>query len=56
MQYPQHVMVGLSASATDFQTVAWPRIAQFVGGGTIKPVEAVTADAFANELDGHRGH
>jgi hypothetical protein len=43
----------LSASAADFQNIVWPEIRRvpLISGGTIRPVEAVTAGQFAQELD-----
>jgi hypothetical protein len=53
MQYPQHILDGLSNSASDFVRIVWPNIcaADGIGGGRIIPVEAVSADDFASELD-----
>ena len=53
MQYPQHILNGLSNSASDFVNIVWPSIssAEGIGGGQIIPVEAVSSDEFASELD-----
>lgn len=43
----------LSQSAADFQKVVWPVVSSFpvVGGGTLKPVEAVATADFKDDLD-----
>lgn len=48
-----HITRALSDSARDFQEVVWPRIAAtpLVGGGMIRPVEAVAEANFKDELD-----
>lgn len=48
-----HVIAQLSNSARDFQNIVWPRISQtpIVGGGRIRPVEAVAEKDFKDELD-----
>jgi len=53
MQYPQHILDGLSNSASDFANIVWPSIssAQGIGGGQIIPVEAVSSEEFSSELD-----
>lgn len=53
MQYPQQIRDGLSNSASDFVKIVWPFIAsaEGIGGGQIIPVEAVSPDDFAGELD-----
>ena len=53
MQYPQHILNGLSNSASDFVNIVWPSIssAEGIGGGQIIPVEAVSSNEFASELD-----
>lgn len=53
MQYPHQIRDGLSNSASDFVNIVWPDIAsaEGIGGGQIIPVEAVSPDDFASELD-----
>lgn len=51
MEYPTHIASGLSESASDFQEIVWPVISPHIGGGTLVPVEAVSPDNFASELD-----
>lgn len=43
----------LSQSAADFQNVVWPVVSQFpvVGGGILRPVEAVATADFKDDLD-----
>ena len=43
----------LSQSAADFQNVVWPLASTFpiVGGGTLRPVEAVATADFKDDLD-----
>jgi hypothetical protein len=41
----------LSASAAAFINAVWPAIADRCGGGEIVPVESVTAQGFARDLD-----
>lgn len=43
----------LSGSARDFQNIVWPLVSQtpLVGGGLIRPVEAVAEKNFKDELD-----
>ena len=41
----------LSDSANDFQRVVWPAIQKACGGGSLRPVEAVTSSDFERELD-----
>ena len=43
----------LSDSASDFQNIVWPVISQtpLIGGGILRPVESVTTQDFAQELD-----
>jgi hypothetical protein len=38
-------------SACGFKTVVWPRVNVLLGGGELVPVESVTADQFARQLD-----
>lgn len=47
------IIAALSDSARDFQAVVWPQVAALplVGGGTLRPVEAVAATSFKDELD-----
>jgi hypothetical protein len=47
------IIAALSDSARDFQAIVWPQVAQLplVGGGTLRPVEAVAATSFKDELD-----
>ena len=47
----REVAADLSNSARDFKDVVWPRISDAVGGGDLIPVESVTVDQFAAELD-----
>jgi hypothetical protein len=53
----QSIQAAMSKSAEAFQNIVWPSISQhvLVGGGIIKPVEAVASTAFANELDMYSG-
>lgn len=53
MQYPKYIFSDLSNSASDFVNIVWPFISSVegIGGGHIIPVEAVSCDGFANELD-----
>jgi hypothetical protein len=53
MKYPDFIINGLGNSAFDFVKIVWPFIAsaEGIGGGRIIPVEAVSADDFASELD-----
>lgn len=53
MQYPRKILDGLSNSASDFVNIVWPSIAseEGVGGGKIIPVEVVSPDDFASEID-----
>ncbi len=50
---PQEFFQILSQSAHDFQHIVWPIVNRFpiVGGGTLKPVEAVSEASFKDELD-----
>lgn len=41
----------LSASAADFRRLVWPRIAPWLGGGNLVPVETVTDSRFAAQTD-----
>lgn len=41
----------LSASAYDFQHIVWPVIAPALGGGNLRPVEAVETKEFQRSLD-----
>ena len=47
------LMEQLSDSANDFQNVVWPKVSglPLVGGGSIRPVEAVAEKDFKDELD-----
>lgn len=47
------IVQALSDSARDFQDIVWPRISTtpLVGGGVIRPVEAVAEKDFKDELD-----
>ncbi|WP_034298026.1 hypothetical protein [Herbaspirillum sp. RV1423] len=47
------LLASLSDSANDFKNVVWPRISTtpLVGGGVLKPVEAVAEKEFKDELD-----
>lgn len=41
----------MDRSARAFQTVVWPMVGGLLGGGELVPVESVTADQFAAQLD-----
>jgi len=41
----------ISKSAKDFQDIVWPRLKDKIGGGKIIPVETVTDNIFAKEID-----
>lgn len=47
------LLQSLSQSASDFQNIVWPVVSGFplVGGGTLKPVEAVSTSDFKEDLD-----
>ncbi|AKJ28711.1 hypothetical protein [Caldimonas brevitalea] len=47
------IIAALSDSARDFQDIVWPQVSRLplVGGGTLRPVEAVAASNFRDELD-----
>lgn len=47
------LLQALSQSAADFQNVVWPVVSQFplVGGGMLRPVEAVATADFKDDLD-----
>ena len=47
------LLQALSQSAADFQNVVWPVVSRFplVGGGTLRPVEAVATADFKDDLD-----
>lgn len=49
----REIAQAMSQSPQDFLGVAWPRVSTFplVGGGTIRPVEAVATHDFKDELD-----
>jgi hypothetical protein len=53
MEYPNHILKNLSNSASDFLKIVWPAILseEKIGGGEIIPVEAVSPNDFASELD-----
>jgi hypothetical protein len=43
----------LSQSAIDFQNIVWPTVCRLpiIGGGELKPVEAVSSESFTEDLD-----
>lgn len=45
----------MSSSSDDFVRLVWPLICDHVGGGTIEPVEGVTATSTARQLDMRAG-
>ncbi|MCE1183393.1 MAG: hypothetical protein LWW81_13990 [Rhodocyclales bacterium] len=49
----EHLFQTMSQSASDFINITWPVVSNFplIGGGSIKPVEAVTTNDFKDELD-----
>lgn len=50
---PNILNTNLSQSASDFQAIVWPVIFHFpvIGGGELKPVEAVSIESFKDDLD-----
>ncbi|WP_157768701.1 hypothetical protein [Paracidovorax avenae] len=50
-QYPSNITSALSDSASDFIEIVWPAISPHIGGGRLLPVEAVSPEDFASELD-----
>ncbi len=49
----EHIIQTMSQSASDFMNITWPVASKFplIGGGSIKPVEAVAINDFKDELD-----
>lgn len=49
----EHIFQKMSQSASDFVKVVWPIASKFplIGGGMVKPVEAVAIKNFRDELD-----
>ena len=49
----EHIIQAMSQSASDFMNVAWPVASRFplIGGGCIRPVEAIAMNDFRDELD-----
>jgi hypothetical protein len=45
------IAAAIKWSSADFGQLVWPTLAPLLGGGELLPVETVTANDFANELD-----